>query len=157
MPQVPNTPRRVRGRLQPKPDSTLQEAVAAFLQDVKATLPELRRSGSDPEHFYPAAEALIDSLLQRDAAGRLARIGLFRQPDEPGPLSDIQLLQDARPRLQDLVYKYATHTHTHTLCTTAVLPESIARSFPCLSVSLKRPSRRELQSGDTVMGSTKHS
>ncbi|KAF8789166.1 hypothetical protein HNY73_007130 [Argiope bruennichi] len=83
-------------------------AVAKFLNEVRQDLKtKLQEDPSEDRELYEAAVQFISILLIRDR-GQYARIGLFRRPDQPGPLSEISLLQDEKENVKRLIHKNLT-------------------------------------------------
>ncbi|KAJ1530961.1 hypothetical protein ONE63_005797 [Megalurothrips usitatus] len=85
--------------------AAVRETVASFLRQVKETLVDLERTGSDPAAFYPGADAMVSAILQQENDGAYSRIGVFWKPDEAGPLRNITLMQQSKPDLQNMIYR----------------------------------------------------
>ncbi|CAL1264629.1 unnamed protein product [Larinioides sclopetarius] len=83
-------------------------AVANFLIEIRQDLEGKLRDGFAKEkHFYEAAVKFISILLTKDEE-QYARIGIFRRPDQPGPLSEISLLQEGKAHIKRLINKKLT-------------------------------------------------
>jgi len=94
------------------PDEKVIGAIGDFLEEVKQGLVEWLNSESisDKEIFFCAnAITFLNTLLIKDGEN-YARIGLFRRPDEPGPLSNITLLQEGKEHIDSILNKNLAFT-----------------------------------------------
>lgn len=71
-------------------DDTIRESAAQFLRAFKENVPKI----SD-EVFSAKVTKLVDALLSKNGTS-YERIGIFRRPDEAGPLSENSLLQEGK-------------------------------------------------------------
>ncbi|GFQ91982.1 uncharacterized protein TNCT_143661 [Trichonephila clavata] len=88
-------------------DDKVIATIADFLQEVKQYL---EQSMADPNtsegerKFYDNAIKFIKAMLGKDGE-RAAKIGIFRRPDEPGPLNEIALLREGKTHVEEILYK----------------------------------------------------
>ncbi|GIY18033.1 uncharacterized protein CEXT_427221 [Caerostris extrusa] len=54
--------------------------------------------------FYESAVKFLGVLLEKDNEN-YKKIGIFRRPDEPGPLSNITMLQQGKKFVENIVYE----------------------------------------------------
>ncbi|XP_054718972.1 uncharacterized protein LOC129228321 [Uloborus diversus] len=93
-------------------DSKIISAIADFLSEVKHDMEESKKvpNLSDNEQkFYSSAIKFIDILLKKEG-GYHTKIGIFRRPDEPGPLSNITLLREGKEHIEKLLYERLNFT-----------------------------------------------
>lgn len=87
------------------PDDKVVEAIGDFLQDIKQ---DLNGSLKQPDisiaeqKFYIKAIKLIDVFLVKKQ-NKYMKIGIFRRPDEGGPLSKIDLLQEGKVYVKNII------------------------------------------------------
>ncbi|GFY49028.1 uncharacterized protein TNIN_391941 [Trichonephila inaurata madagascariensis] len=77
-------------------DDKVIATIADFLQEVKQYLEQTMIDSSTSEgeqKFYDNAIKFINAMLGKDGESA-AKIGIFRRPDEPGPLSEITLFEE---------------------------------------------------------------
>ena len=89
------------------PDEKVFETIAIFLKQVKGDLEEQLEDvdPSDKKRFFlPNAIKLVDTLLKKDE-GMFTRIGIFRRPDEAGPLSNITTLCKGKEHVKKMLYE----------------------------------------------------
>ncbi|XP_018011522.1 uncharacterized protein LOC108668780 [Hyalella azteca] len=87
------------------PDEVVIGTIGDFLEEVKQGLVE--RLGGVSVHderkkFYVQALKFVNTLLIKDGE-QFLRIGMFRRPDGPGPLSNITLLQQGKEHVGKIV------------------------------------------------------
>ncbi|GBN24043.1 hypothetical protein AVEN_265363-1 [Araneus ventricosus] len=86
-------------------DDKVIAAIADFLQEAKQYLEDnsKRANLSEKEkRFYENAIKFVDVLLEQESE-QYSKIGIFRRPDEPGPVSDIPLLQKGKQDIERIV------------------------------------------------------
>lgn len=79
-------------------DDKVIGAIADFIMEVKCGLEEelnLSKTLTEKQKFHNSAIKFIDILLEKKD-NHYSKIGIFRRPDEPGLLSNITLLQEAK-------------------------------------------------------------
>jgi hypothetical protein len=82
------------------PDETVIGAIGYFLEGVKQLLRERQKCISGEEKkFCTQALKFLNVLLSKNGE-HYSRIGIFRRPYEPGPLSNISLLQEGKKRIE---------------------------------------------------------
>lgn len=88
-------------------DEKVISSIAQFLVEFKEVVSEnkvtLVDNALDPE-FYINITKFIDALLEKDG-DCYKRIGIFRRPDKPGPLSEIDLLKNEKITLEKIIHK----------------------------------------------------
>ncbi|CAL1286289.1 unnamed protein product [Larinioides sclopetarius] len=88
-------------------DIKVVSAIADFLQEAKQYLENSSKQANLSEkenQFYKNAIKFVEVLLEKE--GEIyPRIGIFRRPDEPGPVSDIPLLQKGKQDIETILYK----------------------------------------------------
>ncbi|GIY51977.1 uncharacterized protein CEXT_422361 [Caerostris extrusa] len=93
-------------------DNTIISAIADFLLEVQQDLSQrVEHPKTSPQEvkFYGNAVKFIDVLLSR-ADSEYTNIGIFRRPDEPGPLSNITLLQEGKRHIEKMLYETLAYT-----------------------------------------------
>ncbi|CAK6587165.1 MAG: hypothetical protein IRF12RH_07155 [Rickettsia helvetica] len=93
-------------------DSKVIGAIADFLQEVKQDLGERVKLPDifiEEQKFYNNSIKFIDVLLAKED-DYYTKIGIFRRPDEPGPLSNITLLQEGKEHIERILYEKLNFT-----------------------------------------------
>ncbi|WP_266264388.1 hypothetical protein [Rickettsia hoogstraalii] len=93
-------------------DDKVIGTIADFLQEVKQDLGErvkLPNISTKEQNFYDSAIKFIDVLLVKED-DCFTKIGIFRRPDEPGPLSNITLLQVGKEHIEKILYQQLNFT-----------------------------------------------
>ncbi|GBN84786.1 hypothetical protein AVEN_6331-1 [Araneus ventricosus] len=88
-------------------DDIVIAAIAGFLQEAKQYLEDnsKRPNVSEKENrFYENAIKFVEVLLEKEGE-KYTRIGIFRRPDMPGPVSDIPLLREGKKYIEKIVYE----------------------------------------------------
>ncbi|GFS38774.1 uncharacterized protein NPIL_616951 [Nephila pilipes] len=88
-------------------DSKIIEAIADFLQEVRQYLEQTQKdliTSQKEQKFYDNAIKFINALLVKDD-DRITKIGIFRRPEEPGPLSEIALLREGKTHVEKIIYE----------------------------------------------------
>ncbi|GFT70513.1 uncharacterized protein NPIL_152991 [Nephila pilipes] len=85
------------------------EAIADFLREVEQDLDRMKLDPAKDRIFLERAIKFVSVLLERDG-DRYSRIGIFRRPDEPGPLSNIALLQDGKQHIEIIIHEILRYT-----------------------------------------------
>ncbi|GBN31375.1 hypothetical protein AVEN_12449-2 [Araneus ventricosus] len=88
-------------------DEKVIAAISDFLQEAKQYLEDNSKSpklSGKENQFYENAIKFVDVLLEKDGES-YPKIGLFRRPDEPGPISDIPLLQKGKEDIERIIYE----------------------------------------------------
>ncbi|GBO21330.1 hypothetical protein AVEN_267892-1 [Araneus ventricosus] len=88
-------------------DDIVIAAIAGFLQEAKQYLEDnsKRPNVSEKENrFYENAIKFVEVLLEKEEE-KYTRIGIFRRPDMPGPVSDIPLLREGKQYIEKIVYE----------------------------------------------------
>ncbi|XP_018007170.1 uncharacterized protein LOC108664972 isoform X3 [Hyalella azteca] len=95
-------------------DELVIRAIAHFLEEVKQWLRERLAGAGDSgkdKQFHEQAMKFVEILLiMKD--GHYSRIGIFRRPNKPGPLSNIMLLQEGKKHVQRIVNENLAFTAT---------------------------------------------
>lgn len=102
-----------RGQFVVVADDMVKQAVASFLHDeVLSFLAGKINTAVLPGDVedYRRAVALVESFLYQDDTLNYIRIGIFRAPDEEGLLSNIQIMEDSRKQLLELVHKKLSYS-----------------------------------------------
>lgn len=103
--KVDNKTEKKNGSYVLVPDEIVIENIANFLRKIRDEIKTLLGSPkveADKKIFYLKAIKIIDEMLF-EKNGKLARIGIFRKPDEPGPLSEISILYDGKIKSREVV------------------------------------------------------
>ncbi|GBN05140.1 hypothetical protein AVEN_123243-1 [Araneus ventricosus] len=91
-------------------DNKVVSVIADFLEEVKQDVSvKVLDSSSMEKPFYDAALKLISCLLKKDGE-QYANIGIFRKPDQSGPLSEIPLLLKGKENIKRIIYRNLTFT-----------------------------------------------
>ncbi|GBN91149.1 hypothetical protein AVEN_186955-1, partial [Araneus ventricosus] len=93
-------------------DDKVISAIANFLQEVKQYLEDSSKGpnlSEEEKRFYENAIKFVDVLLEKDGE-EYSKIGIFRRPDEPGPISDIPLLQNSKNAIERIVFERLNFT-----------------------------------------------
>ncbi|GBM60945.1 hypothetical protein AVEN_192397-1 [Araneus ventricosus] len=93
-------------------DDKVIAAIAQFLQEAKQYLEDNLKSPnlSEKENkFYENAIKFVEVLLEKKGE-KYPKIGLFRRPDQPGPVSDVALLQNGKQDIERIVYEKLNFT-----------------------------------------------
>ncbi|XP_055924355.1 uncharacterized protein LOC129956479 [Argiope bruennichi] len=93
-------------------DGLMIAAIADFLQEAKQYLQDSSKRPNLSEknnRFYENAIKFVDILLEKEGE-HYTKIGIFRRPDEPGPVSDIPLLQNGKQSIERIVYEKLSFT-----------------------------------------------
>ncbi|GIY00530.1 uncharacterized protein CEXT_769441 [Caerostris extrusa] len=88
-------------------DGKVIEGIAGFLQEAREYLVETSKNpqvSSKETKFYEKAMKFVDVLLIKKDI-RYSKIGIFRRPDEPGPLSNITLLQEGKELVGNIIHE----------------------------------------------------
>ncbi|XP_018020421.2 uncharacterized protein LOC108676795, partial [Hyalella azteca] len=96
-------------------DGDVIKAIGSFLEEVQQELVERLGGVGVPDEqkiFYTQALKFVNTLLIKDGE-QFLRIGIFRRPDEPGPLSNITLLQEGKRHIERIVNENLGFTATH--------------------------------------------
>ncbi|CAL1300188.1 unnamed protein product [Larinioides sclopetarius] len=94
-------------------DKNVIAAIADFFQEAKQYL--LDESSTRPnlskkeEIFYKNAVKFVEFLLEKEN-DEYTRIGIFRRPDGPGPVSEIQLLQNNKKTVERILHEKLVFT-----------------------------------------------
>ncbi|XP_069673866.1 uncharacterized protein [Periplaneta americana] len=88
-------------------DDKIIDAIAEFLKEFKK---DLRKIDTNRD-LHTNINALINTLLMKES-GRYARIGIFRRPNEEGPLSNIALPQEGKNSIEELIHNHLTYVST---------------------------------------------
>ncbi|GBN84605.1 hypothetical protein AVEN_232252-1 [Araneus ventricosus] len=87
-------------------DDKVIAAIADFLQEAKQYLEDSSKRGNLSEkknRFYENAIKFVEVLLEKEGEN-YPKIGIFRRPDEPGPVSNITLLQKGKQGIERILY-----------------------------------------------------
>ncbi|CAL1288930.1 unnamed protein product [Larinioides sclopetarius] len=88
-------------------DDKVISAIVQFLQEAKQYLEDNYRIPNlsvKETRFYENAIKFVEVLLEKEGE-KYPKIGLFRRPDKPGPISDIELLQKGKHGIERIVYE----------------------------------------------------
>lgn len=88
-------------------DSIIKKSIGNFLETIKKDMMEKSEASVASiidKEFYKNAIQFIEALLVKNGDDYL-NIGLFRRPDNTGPLSDMELLQKERKDAEKIVYE----------------------------------------------------
>ncbi|XP_047735425.1 uncharacterized protein LOC108672709 [Hyalella azteca] len=110
--KVDNTYIKASTSLSLVPDEDVIGAIGNFLEEVKQGLLERLGVVGDPDErkkFYAQALKFVSTLLIKDGE-HYSRIGIFRRPDEPGPLSNITLLQEGKEHVEKILNEVLAFT-----------------------------------------------
>lgn len=92
-------------------DDSIIENIARFIIEVKQSILSMqsaeqiystKSTEDENQQFVRNASMLIDALVQKNDAG-YSRLGIFRRPNAPGPLSEIRLLQEGKTKLKSML------------------------------------------------------
>ncbi|MEW9824903.1 MAG: hypothetical protein AB2992_07200 (plasmid) [Candidatus Symbiodolus clandestinus] len=89
------------------PDEKIIETIAGFLQEVKQGLEDklkITDIANEEKIFCSNAIKLVNVLRTKNNKN-YTRIGIFRRPDELGPLSNITLLQQGKKHIEKILYE----------------------------------------------------
>lgn len=89
------------------PDEKIIETIAGFLQEVKQGLEDklkIAAIANEEKIFCNNAIKLVNVLRTKNNKN-YTRIGIFRRPDELGPLSNITLLQQGKKHIEKILYE----------------------------------------------------
>ncbi|GBO10552.1 hypothetical protein AVEN_71486-1 [Araneus ventricosus] len=93
-------------------DDKVTAAIAHFLEEAKLYLEDnskLPNVSKKENRFYENAIKFVEVLLEKEGE-KYTRIGIFRRPDMPGPVSDIPLLQEGKRDIERIVYETLNFT-----------------------------------------------
>ncbi|GFT48415.1 uncharacterized protein NPIL_178081 [Nephila pilipes] len=93
-------------------DDKVIKAIADFLLEAKEYSVERARHPDvtlTERNFFESVKQIIDILLLKDK-DQYSRIGIFRRPDEPGPLSNISLLSNGKKYVNNIIYNELNFT-----------------------------------------------
>ncbi|CAL1286293.1 unnamed protein product [Larinioides sclopetarius] len=93
-------------------DDKVIVAISHFLQESKQYLEASLKRASLSERekrFYENAMKFVDILLEKEGE-TYSKIGVFRRPDMPGPVSDIPLLQKGKHDIERIVHQKLNFT-----------------------------------------------
>ncbi|CAL1285800.1 unnamed protein product [Larinioides sclopetarius] len=96
-------------------DDKVIAAIAGFLQEVKQYLEDnLKLSNliDIEKRFYENAIKFVEILLEKQGQN-YPRIGIFRRPDMPGPVSNIPLLQEGKQHIGKILHEKLNLTSKH--------------------------------------------
>ncbi|GFS38772.1 uncharacterized protein NPIL_616941 [Nephila pilipes] len=88
-------------------DDKVIEAIADFLQEAKQYLEQTKANSNSSEkeqQFYNNAINFINALLVK-ADDSATKIGIFRRPEEPGPLNEMELLREGKTHVEKILYE----------------------------------------------------
>lgn len=83
-------------------DDDVVSGIVEFLKQMKYEFEDQLSSSKGDEKFYTKAIQFLNILLIENNK-EYSRIGIFRRPDEPGPLNEIILLEENKEILKNLV------------------------------------------------------
>lgn len=89
------------------------EGIADFLQEVNKDLEKLTKHleiSENEKRFIDNAIKFIDALLVKDG-DHFTKIGIFRRPDEPGPLTYISLSQAGKKAIKEMLNESLSFTN----------------------------------------------
>ncbi|GIY40693.1 uncharacterized protein CDAR_183201 [Caerostris darwini] len=95
-------------------DHKVIKSIGDFLLEVKNYMAETEKLSNVPikqRRFNESAVKFLEMLLEKDN-DHYTKIGIFRRPDEPGPLSNITLLQQGKKFVENIVYEKLNYTNT---------------------------------------------
>ncbi|GFU18336.1 uncharacterized protein TNCV_1980241 [Trichonephila clavipes] len=80
------------------------EAIADFLREVEQDLNRMKVTATKDQTFYEKVIKFVSVLVEK-VDGHYSRIGIFRRPDEPGPLSNSTLMQEGKEHVQRIIHE----------------------------------------------------
>ncbi|XP_015912146.2 uncharacterized protein [Parasteatoda tepidariorum] len=109
--KVDNIAVKEGGNYKPVSDESIIKYVADFLMHVKEDLKNrLKSETSTEKKYHEAAIKIIDIMLFKNG-NQYTKIGLFRRPDEKGPLSKINTCQIAKNPIKKIIFEELDFTY----------------------------------------------
>lgn len=89
-------------------DDKIIDNIGKYIEEVREAL--LQRFQADNDPVVLNYLKLTDIFLSKDNGGGYNRIGLFRRPDQPGVLSEVQLLQNGKGYIKNVIEDNMSYT-----------------------------------------------